>query len=391
MYDLQPGDKEPVGGVAIFQSGISSYKTANTLTLFSGDVFSPSVLSDVYKGKHMVEPLNAFGIDVACFGNHDFDFELETVMELKKMTNFPWLLSNVYDKMTGNRLGDAEEYRLFEKAGKRIGIFGLAEKEWLDTLLVEYKPRCDYIDFVDYATHIVKVLKEELKCDIIIALTHMMGYNDAKLVNKVDGIDLVLGGHDHLIRHEQVRDTVIIKSGTNFRTFSVLKVLEGPANSEDKFTIQKGRYIVDHTLEEVTRKFKPDPKLEAYVHKMYAQFEARQNSIVCISDADLDLRFGVIRMSECPFINMVADWYKYYTGADCVVLCAGNFRIDGIVKAGAVTYGAVTNQILDQVVMKKVTGTQLLAALENSVAMYPNLSGRFACFSGINFSWDSHS
>jgi 5'-nucleotidase len=122
-------------------------------------------------------------------------------MELKNLTNFPWFLSNVYDKKTGNRLGDAEEFRVFERGGIRIGIFGLAEKEWLDTLLVEYLPRCHYLDFVDYAIEMVRVLKEEQKCDIIIALTHMMGYNDAKLVNKVDGIDLVLGGHDHMIRH----------------------------------------------------------------------------------------------------------------------------------------------------------------------------------------------
>jgi 5'-nucleotidase/UDP-sugar diphosphatase len=94
-------------------------------------------------------------------------------------------------------------------------------------------------------------------------------------------------------------------------------------------------------------------------------------------------------MSESPFINMVADWYRFFTNAECVILCAGNFRIDGIVKSGPVTYGDMTNQILDQVVMKKVPGTLLLAALENSVAMYPNLSGRFANFSGIEFTWDS--
>lgn len=96
--------------------------------LFSGDAFSPSVLTNVYQGKQMIQPLNSFGIDVACFGNHDFDFPIEDVMELKRQTNFPWLLSNVYDKQTGNRMGDAEEYIIFEKGGLKIGVFGLAEK-----------------------------------------------------------------------------------------------------------------------------------------------------------------------------------------------------------------------------------------------------------------------
>jgi len=45
----------------------------------------------------------------------------------------------------------------------------------------------------------VQKLREEEKCDMIIALTHMMKYNDIKLAKQVSGIDFILGGHDHLI------------------------------------------------------------------------------------------------------------------------------------------------------------------------------------------------
>lgn len=107
VYDLQPGDKEPVGGVARFKTAIDQYRKSNTLVLFSGDVFSPSLLSNDYNGTQMIEPMNAFNIDVACFGNHDFDFPIDEVMELKRQTNFPWLLTNVFDNKTGGRMGDA--------------------------------------------------------------------------------------------------------------------------------------------------------------------------------------------------------------------------------------------------------------------------------------------
>lgn len=59
---------------------------------------------------------------------------------------------------------------------------------------------------------------------MIIVLTHMMKYNDVKLAQNVNGIDLILGGHDHLIVQEKVNDTVVIKSGTNFRNFSIIEV-----------------------------------------------------------------------------------------------------------------------------------------------------------------------
>ena len=46
----------------------------------------------------------------------------------------------------------------------------------------------------------VEKLREE-KCDLVLALTHMMKCNDIKLAKEVQGIDLILGGHDHLIVH----------------------------------------------------------------------------------------------------------------------------------------------------------------------------------------------
>jgi len=59
---------------------------------------------------------------------------------------------------------------------------------------------------------------------MIIALTHMMKYNDIKLANTVKGIDLILGGHDHLIVHEKIGDSMLVKSGTDFKNFSIIRV-----------------------------------------------------------------------------------------------------------------------------------------------------------------------
>lgn len=52
----------------------------------------------------------------------------------------------------------------------------------------------------------------------------MMKYNDIKLAKEVNGIDLILGGHDHLIVHEKINESVLVKSGTDFKHFSVIKI-----------------------------------------------------------------------------------------------------------------------------------------------------------------------
>lgn len=68
---------------------------------------------------------------------------------------------------------------------------------------------------------------------------------------------------------------------------------------------------------------------------------------------------------------------------------AGNFRMDCFIEPGPITYGTLTNMIEDTIVTKKVLGEKIVAGLENCVAMYPNLSGRFCAFSGLSFTWDS--
>jgi 2',3'-cyclic-nucleotide 2'-phosphodiesterase (5'-nucleotidase family) len=100
------------------------------LRVFSGDAFSPSLEASVLRGDHMTELLNALQIDVACYGNHDFDFGEARLADLSERTNFPWTLANVVRKPQikghGQLLARSHEYVIKEAAGYRIGFFGLA-------------------------------------------------------------------------------------------------------------------------------------------------------------------------------------------------------------------------------------------------------------------------
>mmetsp|Transcript_34452 Transcript_34452/g.91369 ORF Transcript_34452/g.91369 Transcript_34452/m.91369 type:complete len:606 (+) Transcript_34452:243-2060(+) len=74
VYNIQQRKKEPVGGASRFSTKIQELRRAaeddSTLVFFSGDAFSPSSESVVFKGRQMVPALNSFSIDAACFGNH---------------------------------------------------------------------------------------------------------------------------------------------------------------------------------------------------------------------------------------------------------------------------------------------------------------------------------
>ena len=75
VYHIECGSAEPVGGIARFQTVVNQYRSdpqyadqPKLITLFSGDVFNPSLESSVTKGRHMVPILNNIGTDVACVG-----------------------------------------------------------------------------------------------------------------------------------------------------------------------------------------------------------------------------------------------------------------------------------------------------------------------------------
>lgn len=63
--------------------------------------------------------------------------------------------------------------------------------------------------------------------------------------------------------------------------------------------------------------------------------------------------------------------------------------MDTYLEAGPITFGVIENIITDTIVVKVVPAPVLVEALEVSVAMYPNLSGRYSDFSGIGFTWDA--
>lgn len=74
---------------------------------------------------------------------------------------------------------------------------------------------------------------------MVIALTHMMKYNDIQLAKQVKGIDLILGGHDHLIASEKINQAVLVKSGTDFKNFSIIKIQRNNQNSQETTSSSK--------------------------------------------------------------------------------------------------------------------------------------------------------
>jgi len=379
-----------VGGGARFTHMVNSYRKGGAnfngrdpLVLFSGDAFNPSLTSTVYKGKQMVPVLNAIKPEISVYGNHDFDFGLDNLHNLAGENNFPWLMSNVVYKPTGRQLADGIEYKIIDWEGRKIGIMGLVEWEWMATLATISEDEVIYEDFVVAADRLAKVMRNE-GATFIIALTHMRVPNDEKLARECPAVDLICGGHDHHYDCKPVGDheTYVLKSGTDFRDLTLCKV---------NFGSGKRGYSVRTEHIEITMDVPEDEAVKAVVTEYEGKMGAKMEQVLGQCDIDLDARFTSIRTSETNVGNLICDIMRDGCNADIALLNSGTLRADTIIPAGPLRLREFVSLLpmVDELCVLEMDKAQLLAALENGVSQYPRLEGRFPQVSGVSFEFDA--
>ncbi|CAL4062120.1 unnamed protein product, partial [Meganyctiphanes norvegica] len=365
-------------GILQFKTALQSFNDRQPLILFSGDILAPSIMSTFTHGEQMVPVMNQLGIHCAVYGNHDFDFGLERLMNVVERTDFPWLMSNVDDNETERPLAEGAITHIINWQGWKIGLIGLVEEEWLATLATINPDEVTFHDYVDKGRELATQLRNE-GCEYIIALTHMRTPNDTRLAENVDEIDLILGGHDHEYELKKVNDKIILKSGTDFREFSTVTI----SQDGEKYNVDIEKIIVDS-------KFEPDPDMVEALKEYEAVVSQKMDEPLGTLHTNLDGRFASIRTSETNLGNLVCDVMLACTNADIAILNSGTLRSDRIHDAGEFKVRDLMTilPMLDPLIVLEITGQQFLKVLENGVSQYPKLEGRFPQVSGVQFVFD---
>lgn len=175
----------------------------NVLLLDAGDIFQGTPYFNYYGGELEFKLMSMMQYDLATMGNHDFDNGIDGFYAQLPHAKFDFVSANYDFKNT--ILNDiVKPYKIFNKNGIKIGIFGLGVE--LDGLVDKklYKETV-YNNPIEVAQDMTKILKEEQKCDLIICLSHL-GFSyknepykvsDLELAKKTKNIDLIIGGHTH--------------------------------------------------------------------------------------------------------------------------------------------------------------------------------------------------
>ena len=194
-----------MGGVARRASLIEKIRKedTNVLLLDAGDIFQGTPYFNYYGGELEFKLMSMMQYDASTIGNHDFDNGIEGLYAQMPHAKFEFLSAN-YDFKNTMMDGLVKPYKVFNKNGIKVGVFGIGIE--LDGLVdKKMYQETVYNNPVETAQEMVRILKKEQKCDLVVCLSHL-GYNyknepnkicDLKLAALTEDIDLIIGGHTH--------------------------------------------------------------------------------------------------------------------------------------------------------------------------------------------------
>lgn len=343
VYEIAPLEGGKVGGmsrVATLRKQLLA-ENPNTLTVLAGDFLNPSVIATLpydenekIKGRHMVDVMNHTGIDLVCFGNHEFDIKENELQQRLDESQFQWVSTDVFHKTEEGvfpfhkmRNGKKEyipetwtwEVKDADGTKIKIGFFSAC----IDANPVEY---VSYKNPYFEAENACKKLKNET--DVVFGLTHLDIKQDLELAALVPDVPLIMGGHNHDNMIHKVENVVITKADANAKTAYVHRL---------KFNTKTKKTEASHKLIQLNESIALDSTVNAVVKKWtdladkkFAQQGFSPHDILLTLDEPLDGRENSVRNKQTNLGHLITESMSeaFYDQNDCALVNSGSIRLD---------------------------------------------------------------
>lgn len=349
VYEIAPLEGGKVGGMARVATIYKQLKKENPNTFFvlAGDFLNPSLLATMkyegqrIKGRQMVEVMNACGVDLVVFGNHEFDVKENELQARMNESDFDWIGANVLQVKADSTVPGGKYLVPFHRENNgekeiieetftwqikdtdgtelKIGIIGA-------TIDKNQKPYVVYQDFMEEATKSYLELVD--KADLVLGLTHLEINQDLALAAQLPNVPLLMGGHDHHHMQYDVGKVSITKADANAKSAYV---------HQFRFDKNTQTHTLDSKLVEITDEIADDEAVKNIVDKWGQVLKDNLTSIypkpyeiIYDSPTKLDGRESSIRTQQTELGQIFAAGFAAAakTKADLAIMNGGAIRLD---------------------------------------------------------------
>jgi 5'-nucleotidase len=385
----QPGDGR-VGGLARRATIVEEVRRegAPVLMVDSGDILIGTALSSWFRGEPDIRAMNLIRYDAMVAGNHDFDFGLDHLRTLVDLADFPILCTNLQSVRSDLPCRPSFVTRM---GNVSVGVLGIVGKSnFPATFNRDVAKVLSLVDPVVSLQSEALRLRTEYHVDLVFVVTHQDTDEDLKILETVDGVDVIIGGHtegfDGLYAPGLTQPVEIV---TRPGRVYVKTHRQGRTVGRLDLTIEDGSVLHarSHNIP-VTASVPLEPNVQQLLVEYRQRFARHASQVLGQASMRLQGDRPVVRTQEANFGNLLADLMRTTLGTEIALINAGQIRRS--LETGPVTLGDVLSVLPfdSALVTLQVTGAMLRQALEHSVSQWPNHAGRFFQISGLQITYN---
>ncbi|KMY53450.1 2', 3'-cyclic nucleotide 2'-phosphodiesterase [Bacillus sp. FJAT-27231] len=401
-------------GLARLSTAIKQVRKENdhVLLVDNGDFLQGTPLASFYyrslrHGVHpMIKAMNYLQYDAAVLGNHEFNYGMEILSKAEQDAHFPFLSANILHKESKSPYFGRPYFIKNFASGIKAAVLGITTSYIPNWEKPEYICGLSFTDVVAAAQRWVHYIREVEKPDIMIVSYHggfeidlsngerietkEKGENQAyRICREVEGIDVLLTGHQHRITAEFINGVAVVQPG-----FSGAAM--GQVTAE--FTLsEESVKLSDLSVGIIEAKhFIADKEILELVKEEEQQTQKWLDEVIGTIEGNMEINDPFqVRLTEHPLIELInrVQMEASQTDISCTALFHNGSR--GL-PTEVTMRDIVSNYIYpNSLAVIEITGEEMKKALERSASYFtllpngrPGVSPKFSYPKPQHYNYD---
>lgn len=360
--DKSVDNVSPSGGAAYLAAMVADQREQNpggVILLAAGDMFQGTPVSNIFRGKPVLDMMNSLQFDAMTLGNHEFDWGRVVLDDIIAQARFSFVSANVRD-FKGSYLKNVKPYVILERKGLKIAVIGLATPETAYTTKPDNVFGLSFLDPVRVLPSIIDQARGE-GAQLVVLLTHLGLDDDRKVAAAVPGIDVIVGGHTHTAVTDPllVGRTIITQAGNNGLYLGVLELTVDEKSGRIAGATKKGE--LRRVCAGPDDLFDPEIKkmADSYSEAIKSKFE----QVVAETTVNLARRSD----GESVLGDVITDAMRAASGAAVAIQNSGGIRAE--IPAGKITVEQIYTVLPfdNELIAMDLQGADIIALFERAI------------------------